>query len=194
MALLRVTRQRRLKLVLLLVILVTIGIILAIFLHYRRTPALQDTQDISSEDGTNVTIGRVHQTATREGFTEWNLDAASVKYMDAEKKALLKDISVTFFVKDGTPVYLTANEGILRTETKDIEVFGHVVVKNEKYRMETERLVYQHEKRLLFTEVPVKITGKDFDLTSDTLSVDLNKQKALFKGHVRGTVDDKAGF
>jgi len=192
MALLRVTKQKRLKLVLLLVILLTVGIILAIFFHYRRTPTIEDTRDISVEEGTNITIGRVHQTATRDGFTEWNLDAASAKYMDSEKKALLKDISVTFFVKDGTPVYLTANEGILQTETKNIEVFGNVVVKNEKYRMETERLEYQHEKRLLFTKVPVKITAEDFDLTSDSLSVDLNQQKAWFKGHVRGTVNERA--
>lgn len=192
MAILRVTKQKRLKLVLLLIILATVGTIFAVFLNYRRTPTLQDSQDLSTEEGTNIAIGRVHQTATRDGFTEWNLDAASVKYMDTEKKALFKDISVTFYIKDETPVYLTANEGILQTETKNIEVFGNVVVKNEKYRMETERLEYQHEKRLLFTKVPVKIIGKDFDLTSDTLSVDLNQQKAWFKGHVKGTINEKA--
>lgn len=192
MVLLRVTKQKRLKLFLLLTILITIGIILAIFINYRRTPALEETQDLSSEEGTNIAIGRVHQTATRDGFTEWNLDAASVKYMEAEKKAFFKEISVTFFLKDGTQILMTANEGILKTESKDIEVIGDVVVKNEKYRMETERLRYQHEKRLLFAKVPVKITGDAFDLVADSLSVDLNQNKAWFKGHVKGTVNEKA--
>lgn len=192
MALLRVTKQKRLKRMLLLVIFMTIGIILAIFLHYRPKPALQEAPDIATEEGAQIAIGRVHQTATRDGFTEWNLEAASVKYMESEKKALFTDISVTFFIKDRSPVYLTANEGILQTESKDIEVSGDVVVKNDQYRMETERLAYQHEKRLLFTEVPVKIIGNDFDLTSDRLSVDLNQQRAWFKGHVKGTVNENA--
>ena len=194
MALIRVKKQKRLKLLLLLFILVTIGIIIAIFFYYRPTSPLQESPEIASEEGTHMAIGRVHQTATRDGFKEWNLDAASVKYMEAEKKALFKDISVTFFIRDGTRVYLTAEKGILQTESKDIEVTGNVVVKNEKYRMETETLQYQHEKRLLFTKVPVKIIGKDFDLSSDSLSVDLNQQRAWFKGQVKGTINESAKF
>ncbi len=191
---LRVKKQRRLKLFLVMVILGTFGIILALFFQYRQYPALEDTQDISFDDGANIAIDRVHQTATRDGFTEWNLDASSVKYMESEKKALFQDVSVTFFLKDGTRLYLTANKGILQIESKDIEVIGDVVVRNDKYRLETERLQYQHEKRLLFTKVPVKIIGADMDLSSDALSVDLNQKKAWFRGHVKGSVDEKATF
>ena len=93
MALIRVKKQKRLKLLLLLFILVTIGIIIAIFFYYRPTSPLQESPEIASEEGTHMAIGRVHQTATRDVFKEWNLDAASVKYMEAEKKALFKDVT-----------------------------------------------------------------------------------------------------
>lgn len=194
MALLRVSRQRRLKFILISVILITLGIIVTIFIQYRRTHDLPNTLDLSGEEGTNIAIGRVRQTATKDGHTEWSLDAASVKYMESEKKALFKDISVTFFLKDGGKVFLTADAGTLRTESKDIEVTGDVVVRSEDYRLESDRLRYQHEKRLLFAKVPVKITGKDFDLVADSLSVDLNQEKAWFKGNVKGTVNGKAAF
>jgi len=194
MTLLRISKQRRLKFILITVILVTLGIIFTIFIQYRRTPGLPNTQNLSDEEGTNIAIGRVRQTATKDGHTEWSLDAASVKYMESEKKALFKDISVTFFLKDGGKVFLTADAGTLRTESKDIEVTGEVVVRSEDYRLESDSLRYQHEKRLLFAKVPVKITGKDFDLVADSLSVDLNQEKAWFKGNVKGTVNGKAAF
>jgi LPS export ABC transporter protein LptC len=193
MALLRASKQKRLKLLLISAILFIFGIIFAVFI-YRQTPDLPSTEGLSSEEGTNIAIGRVRQTATKDGHTEWSLDAATVKYMESEKKALFKDISVTFFLKDGGKVFLTADAGTLKTESKDIEVTGDVVVKNEDYLMESESLRYQHEKRLLFAKVPVKITGKDFDLVADSLSVDLNNEKAWFKGNVKGNVNEKAAF
>ena len=192
MPLIRGLKQKKLKLFLLLVILIILGIVFAIFIGYRQTSEPHDAPGFSVEGDANMSIDRVHQTATKDGETIWRLDAASVKYIDAQKKALFRDISVTFFLKDGNNIFLTADKGVLKTDSNDIEVNGHVVVKNEGYQLMTEKLHYQNKKRFIFSKTPVTITGDYFELTADSMSVDLNANKAWFKGHVKGNFNEKA--
>jgi len=179
--------RKKLKLFLFFSIIFIIGIVVATFAN-RRATDVDDTEAPLRQNEAGMAIGRVHQTATREGVIEWSLDAASVKYLEDQKKALLRQVSITFFLKDGNQVHLTAEEGVLATDSKDIEVSGNVVVKHQDYRLKTERLRYEHEKRLLFCEVPVKISGEHFELEADAMSVDLNQKSAWFEGHVNGNI------
>jgi LPS export ABC transporter protein LptC len=183
----RLSYRKKLKLFLFFSIIFIIGIVVATFAN-RRAADVDDTEAPLRQNDAGMAIGRVHQTATREGVTEWSLDAASVKYLEDQKKALLREVSITFFLKDGNQVHLTAEEGVLATDSKDIEVSGNVVVKHQDYRLKTERLRYEHEKRLLFCEVPVKISGEHFELEADAMSVDLNQKSAWFEGHVNGNI------
>jgi LPS export ABC transporter protein LptC len=185
------TKQKKLKLLLLSGVLISFGIILAVFIKHRQQTD-ESVPTISTVQGdANVAIGKVHQTATKDGATEWSLDAVSVTYFDAQKKALFKDLFVTFFLKDGTHVYMTADEGILKTDSNDIEVTGNVVVKNIDYKLRTEILHYNHKERIIFSKVPVKIIGAAFMLDADSMSIDLNRHKAIFKGNIKGNIHDK---
>jgi len=83
-------------------------------------------------------------------------------------------------------VYLTADEGVLKTDSNDIELTGNVILKNENYRLKTENLCYNHRTRVFSSEVPVKITGAGFDLAADSVSFDLNTNKTVFEGSVKG--------
>jgi len=185
------TTHKKLKLILLSVIVITFGIVFAIFIRYRhQTDEFKAPVSTIPEDA-NMAIGKIHQTATRNGETEWSLDAGSVTYFDEKKSALFQDLSVTFFLKDGSHVYMTADKGILKTDSKDIEVTGNVVVKNIDYRLETETMQYKHKERIIFSRVPVEISGAAFELAADSMSIDLNENKAAFKGNVKGNMNEK---
>ena len=191
MPLIKNNNPKKLKLFLLSVILITLGVILSIFLGHRRSydKENQIVSDVQSK--ANISIGKVHQTATRNGITEWNLDAASVEYLDKSNQAIFQDLSVTFYLKDKTKVYLTANQGILETESNDIEVLGNVVVKNEYYSLKTENLHYKHNSRIIFSKVPVKISGNSLDFVADSMSLNLITNKTLLQGRVKGTLNEK---
>jgi lipopolysaccharide export system protein LptC len=182
---------KKIKLFLLSVILITIGIIISIFVSHRRTYDKENyiVSDVQSK--ANISIGKVHQTATRDGFKEWNLDAASVEYNDKNNRAIFQDLSVTFYLKDKSRVYLTADQGILETDSNDIEVLGNVVVKNEYYSLKTENLHYKHNGRIIFSEVPVEIIGNSFDFVADSMSMNLITNKTLLQGRVKGTLNEK---
>ena len=191
MPLIKNNNPKKLKLFLLSVILITLGVILSIFLGHRRSYDKENhiVSDVQSK--ANISIGKVHQTATRNGITEWNLDAASVEYLDKSNQAIFQDLSVTFYLKDKTKVYLTANQGILETESNDIEVLGNVVVKNEYYSLKTENLHYKHNSRIIFSKVPVKISGNSIDFVADSMSLNLITNKTMLQGRVKGTINEK---
>jgi LPS export ABC transporter protein LptC len=183
--------QKKLKVFLISLIFLTFGAILLVFLQYRHVLEENDGAVSIGQNNANITIGRAHQTATRNGIKEWSLDAASVDYMDKNSKAVFKDLSVTFYLKNDTMVYITANQGILKTDSNDMEIYGNVVVRNKNYKLKCENLYYKHDKRIIFSKTPVNVIGDSFEIVADSMSLDLNTDKALFEGKVKGTFSDQ---
>jgi len=183
--------QKKLSFFLISIIVLAFGVVGIVFFQYRHMSGKNDSLVSIVENKANVSIGRAHQTATRDGIMEWSLDAASADYMDKDSQAIFKDLSVTFYLKDETMVYITANEGILKTDSNDMEIYGNVVVKNKDYKLKCENLYYKHDKRIIFSKVPVNITGDSFELVADSMSLNLNTNKALFEGKVKGTFSER---
>jgi LPS export ABC transporter protein LptC len=180
--------HKKLKLILLSVILVGLGVTLAVFISHRRILGKQKNIVSDIRNNANISIGKAHQTATRNGIKEWNLDAASVNYMVKKNQAIFQDLSITFYLKNKTEVSLTANKGILKIDSNDMEILGNVVVKNSIYRLKTENLSYRHNQRIIFSKVPVKVSGAAFNLVADSMSLNLNTNKTMFEGKVQGTL------
>ena len=170
------------------VILVTVGTVVSVFIGYQKVSNVPDLLLDSIKDGANLSLGKIRQTATRNGIKEWSLEAGSALYIENEKKAVLKNLFVTYFLKDQGEVYLEAEQGILQTDTNDIEFSGNVVIKNEDYRLRTRRLSYEHERRLIFTKEPVQISGEDVNLSAQSIEYDLNLNKIIMTGDVEATV------
>ncbi|KKL73270.1 hypothetical protein LCGC14_2076620, partial [marine sediment metagenome] len=73
---------RKLKLLLGTVILVTLGIIISVFVGYRRLLNQQDNLiSVIQRSKANISIGKVHHTATRNGKKAWTLKAVSARVM-----------------------------------------------------------------------------------------------------------------
>ena len=177
---------RKLKFFLISIIIILLGIIIAVFSTYRNI--LDETAGLKSviHSAAKMSLGKLHHTATRDGVIEWSLDASSAKLLDEKKQLILDDLSVVFYMKDGEKAYLTAEKGFLHTESNDIEVTGNVVVKNNNYVLKTEKLNYEHTRRILFSNVSVEISSDSEKLTADSISFDLNTKKTMLEGNVKG--------
>jgi len=177
-------RIKKLSIILLIVILLVIGTIVAVFIGYHRVAGAPEMLLSSIQDGADLSLGKIRQTSTRDGRKEWSLEAGSADYIEDEKKAVLKKIFITYFLKDNREVYLEADQGILHTATNDIEFSGNVVIKNENYRLETESLNYEQSRRLIFSNDPVHISGADAEVTANSLKYDLNSNRIVLNGNV----------
>jgi len=177
---------RKLKFFLISIIIILLGIIIAVFLRYRNI--LDETAGLKSaiQSAAKMSLGKVHHTATRDGVVEWSLDASSAKLLDEKKQLILDDLSVVFYMKNGEKAYLTAEKGFLHTDSNDIEVAGNVVLKKDNYVIKTEKLNYEHTRRILFSNVFVEISSDSEKLTADSISFDLDTKKTMLEGNVNG--------
>jgi LPS export ABC transporter protein LptC len=187
----RLKKTKKINLILLAVILLAVSTIVVVFVGYRRISTAPEILLSSIKEGANLSIGKIRQTATRDGRKEWSLEANSAHYIETEKKAVLKDLTVTFFLENQGEVYLNAEQGILKTNTNDIEFSGNVVIKNADYKMTTDRLNYRHSQRLIFSNDPVHVSGKSADLQAESLSYDLNSNKIELTGKVDATISEE---
>jgi len=68
-----------------------------------------------------------------------------------------------------------------------MEISKNVVVKYTQFKLRCENLYYEHKKQIIFSNVPVNITGDSFQLVADAMSLNLNTNKTLLEGKVKGT-------
>ena len=165
-----------------------IGTVVAIFIGYRTVSNAPEMLLSSIKDGANLSLGKIRQTATRDGKKEWSLEAGSAHYMENEKKAVLKDLSITYFLEGDRKAYLNADRGILNTDTNDIEFSGNVEIRNEEYRLKTEQLNYEHKRRFIFTNNRVNISGNTAQLSADSATYDLEADKIVLTGNVETAI------
>jgi LPS export ABC transporter protein LptC len=184
----RLKKTRKLSIFLVIVILLAVGMIVSVFVGYRQVSNTPELLLASIKEGANLSLGKIRQTATRDGRKEWRLEADSANYREAENKVDLKNLSVIYFLEDNREVYLRADRGILITDTNDIEFLGNVMIRNEAYQMNTEHLNYEHGRRIIICDQSIRIWGQDGELTAASAKYDLKADKITLKGNVVATV------
>lgn len=183
-------KPKTLRNVLILIIVSIIGIVTVVYVNYRKISANPEKLVTMFKPGVDMTIGDIHQTATRNGKKEWQLDAESAQYIDSEKKLRLDNLDMLFFLEDQQQIKLTAATGTLETESQNVSVQGRVELSNKDALLNTDELHYRHEKRFIFSETPVTIRGDAFQLSAESMSLDLENRKAVLKGSVRATFNE----
>jgi LPS export ABC transporter protein LptC len=163
---------------------ITTAIIAGIFIKNRYLSQNPVKLITAIQQNASLAIGNVHQVSSRDGIKEWILDAKAAHVIDESKQLMLEDVTVVYFVKNGQEVRLTASRGMLKTETKDIEVTGNVVLTYSDYTLETDQMNYDQGRKLLFSSTPVKIIGDAFNLTADSMKYDLTANQTWFERNV----------
>jgi LPS export ABC transporter protein LptC len=176
--------RRKITIVLVAFSVITTSIIAGIFIKNRYLSQDPVKLITAIQQNASLAIGNVHQVSTRDGIKEWILDARAAHVIDESKQLMLEDVTIVYFVKNGKEVRLTASQGMLKTETKDIEVTGHVVLIYSDYTLETEQMNYDHGHKMLFSPTPVTITGDAVNLTADSMKYDLTADQTWFQRKV----------
>ncbi len=184
-------KPKKIKIFLLATILITLGSVIGIYIGFRQDSTLSESVPEFVEPDATLSVGKIQQTATRDGKKEWSLEANSAHYIKNMNQMVLKDLTVTFFLKDNSEVTLEADQGVMATDSNDIEVSGNVMVNNNEYKLLTEKLNYAHQRRVLYSTVPVAISGTSTQIVADSISYDLNSKKLTLEGSVEATIAKK---
>jgi len=183
--------NKKIKMILISAMAVTVSITVAVFIGYRYISKKPEKVIPLILDGSSISIENIHQTSTKNGIVEWSLDAKSASYHEDKKEVFFEGLSITFFTKDNLKIFLTADNGILKTESSDIEVNGNIMVRNDDYVLKTGKIYFDNKKRIIFSRVPVEISGSDLNLVADSMTIDLNINKAELSGKVEGIIGNE---
>ncbi len=180
--------NKSIKFILFFIILLAIGIVLGVFIGYRTVSNPQEMLLKAVQDDASISIENITQTSTKNGIKEWSLKAASADFMEQDKQAVFNDLHITFFMRNGKTIRLSAEKGYLNTESRDIKATGNVIADDGMVKIQADKLKYTHKAGVIFSDAPVKILADAFQLFADTASYDLKTQVATFKGNVQGII------
>lgn len=178
--------SKKLKTVLIVIAVCLVIAILSIFIGYRFISDTPEKILTAISEQTAMTINRLRQTATRNGLKEWYLDARSASLAKGGQEALLEDLTITFFTRDQKEIHLTAKKGILYVDSKNFELSGEIRAQNDQYRLQTDKLHYNHKDRIIRVTVPVEISGGGMRFTGEGMMFDLKTNRTVLEGNVEG--------
>jgi lipopolysaccharide export system protein LptC len=170
------------------------GLLVRGYLKYREFRESPAKLIEAIPEGTNIVLGEVRHTAVREGRKEWALEASSAQYSENTRDAVFKNVKVTFFTDNGGEIHLAGQKGTINTTSNDMQVSGNVRIEQDDNSLMTEMIEYNHASRLITSQTPVRIVGRDFNLQADRMEVNLASEKALFRGAVRGEINAAIQF
>ncbi len=182
--------SKKIKIVLFLFILIVFGGIVAVFIDYKVHSSKPKMLISALQTKADLSIKKIHQTATRDGIKEWSLDAKTAHLIENEKTAIFDVLSITFFLENGEKAFLEADKGMLNTSTNDFIATGNVVLKNKDYVLKTDKLHYKHKRRIIYSIIPVQISGDTLNITAKSMFFNLNTKKTLLNGNVEGFFSD----
>ena len=138
-------------------------------------------------EGVDMQLDNVHYEQTDQDVSkEWELNAESAQYFKDENRIVLQSIELTFFSKEGKVYKLTADNGELYTDSKDVKVSGNVFALTEEgYQVQTDSFQYNAEESKLFTNDRVTLKSKELVMTGKGMVVDLEKEKLYILGEVK---------
>jgi len=184
---LRIEKAR--KVLLCFALLVILVVVVISFNDDRKkeiTPEIQKTDDASEES--NVKLEKViYSTVNEENIKEWDLKADTARYFEDKERLILEGVEARIYSDDKT-YYVTGNEGLFNTKTRDIEIKGQVeVVMPDRTELHTEILYYNHKKKLMTTNNKVLITREKVTIKGVGVVININEKKLLILDKVRAS-------
>ncbi len=154
---------QRIRLIRWLLFLAMAGAVVAIFVGLKVRSATETlpaiAAELTSEDG-NLTLKNFEYRDVKQGNSRWTVWADTATYFEERKETELDQVRAVFFLKNGGQVDLLGDNGILHTDTNNMEIRGNVGVTFGKgYKLTTDRLLYDRDKKLIYTDAQVVLTG-----------------------------------
>jgi LPS export ABC transporter protein LptC len=159
------------------VILVAMGGYLLFGGHGDEDEAIIAEVQKKTDENPDVTLENIHYVETKGKRKEWELRAKSGQHFLQDDYTTLNDLNVIFYGEGGRTVTMTGGKGAMKGR-KEIEVSDHVVItSSDGYRVTTNSLHYDAQRKQIFNDDPVVLEGKGVRVKGIGVLVDLQTKK-----------------
>ncbi len=169
----------------LIILLVVVLLSLVVWRYVQQKPVQETFKTLPPE--IDLALDNLNYTETQDGRKRWTLVADRAEYLRSSNLVRLNPVQLTFYEAGAFgDLNLTADRGELQEDTRQVDVWGEVVVVGEGgERLQTESLRYHDQQRRLSTTAPIHYTAPRIELTGVGLQVDLDKNTLLVEKDVR---------
>ena len=183
--------MRRLSTIFLVVFVALVGGLSAVVAWKVRARAAP-TPAAAVAPRADYRVSEIHINETLEGNLRWSLDADQAEVFDREQETVMRRVSIRVLSKDAEWT-ITAAEGVLNNQSRDVALKGDVVVTSKDgLRMTTQSLRWRNKERNLQTEDPVQITREGTTISGQGLDVRMEEQHAVLGKRVRVVITNRA--
>lgn len=158
--------------------LLTLSVLLAAFLGYllfRNADSLPNSRSITPEsiERADAKIMEFIFTQSKGDVVQWQVQAKQARLFEQDKRAVLRDVALTFYGMGGDEVTVHGEEGTLDTATKNFTLANRqtpiVVETRSGYTIYTNHLIWTDETREIRTEDSVRMVGHGLEITGQGL-------------------------
>lgn len=158
--------------------LLSLSVLLATFLGYlllRNADLVPYSQSLTREsiEQADAKILEFFFTQSKGDVVQWQVQAKQARLFEREKRAVLRDVALTFYGTGGDEVTVHGEEGTLDTATKNFRLANRqtpIVVKTRSgYTIYTNHLVWTDEVREIRTDDPVRMIGHGLEVRGQGL-------------------------
>ncbi len=169
--------MRKTKIVILLLIVMIGGLVLISLranLRARKVSEAAEKVPKVSTEGADMQLKKIRFVEDKQGQKTWELEAESVNQYQEQNIMVLEDIKLTFYAKEGRVIYLTAKQGKVYQDSKNLDLKGDVVLtSSDGYQLKTHSASYCHSEKVVSTSDPVEIDGEQIRLTGKGMLVNV---------------------
>ncbi|RMF44685.1 MAG: LPS export ABC transporter periplasmic protein LptC [Deltaproteobacteria bacterium] len=161
---------------LLLFLLLSLSLVLMVGRDYQPAP---ETASSDRSSGADLTLDNIDYTETRDGRAVWRLRAASGSHDLATGTTTLRQVDVVFFgKKPDSDIRLSADTGTWNRQSGQLEAAGHVLARDQRgYTVSSDRMFYDQNKRLVWTDGQVHMTGTGMEVRGRGLRLDVEARR-----------------
>jgi LPS export ABC transporter protein LptC len=141
------------------------------------------------DDKVDLFIRDVHYTEVGDSGNRLEINADSATFLKKENQARFERVRMKLILPDGKTYELTADRGHLRTDLKDVEIEGNVVIlSNRGDRFTTNRLKYSDSEKKIYTEDPVTLSNPRFEMKGKGMVLLLKSEHVTMAGGIRARI------
>lgn len=177
------------KTVLLAAVILTLALVAAVL--YRGGQRAEETQTGLKiiDDNVDLYIRDVHFTEVGDSGNRLEINADSATFHRKENRARFDRVRMKLILPDGKTYELTADRGQLRTDLKDVEIEGNVVIlSNRGDRFTTDRLKYSDGEKKIHTEDPVTLSNPRFEMKGKGMVLLLKSEHVTIAGGIKARI------
>lgn len=141
------------------------------------------------DDKVDLYIKDVHYTEVGDSGNRLEINADSATFLKKENQARFDRVRMRLILPDGKTYELSADRGRLRTDLKDVEIEGNVVIlSNRGDRFATNRLFYSDGEKKIHTQDAVTLTNPRFEVKGRGMTLLLKSEHVTLVGPVKARV------